>query len=136
MTQREQHEFSERRGRVQHDGVESSVRVKVQDAVNVIEIANNTFDPVVLQAPGDLGTALRQPAARPDDQVMRQGAQQHEEALGLKALLVAPGDAQPALVLAEAAFDAAASDANVLPSAARRLRSGAGSSEGSLVSLA
>ncbi len=36
----------------------------------------------------------------------------------------------------QAAFAVCASDANVLPSAARRLSSGAGSSEGSLVSLA
>src|SRR5579863_3222350 len=108
LTQWEKHELGERGGRIQHDGAKPSLRVKAYSAADVIEIANDAFDPVVLQATGHLRTALSQPAARPDHEIMSQGPQQHEEALRLKALLVALGDAQPALILAEAAFDAAA----------------------------
>src|SRR5579872_6847272 len=94
------HEFGERRGRRKGDGTKPSVPLKRELAADMIEVTNQTFDPVLLQAEGLVRVnAPTEPASGPDEQVMGQRAYKHQEALGFKAFLVAFGDAQSAFIL-------------------------------------
>jgi len=75
--------------------------IKAEQATDMKDIPHHAQDATLL----DLGNG--QPLACPDHYIVRQRAEQCQHVLGLKALLVAFGEAQPLLVAFEAGFDAA-----------------------------
>ena len=89
---------AERRGRLKRNDAKPSPLVKREDAANLIEITNHPFDPVLLQSTSLLRAGLAEPAPRPDQQVMCQSPQKHEQALRLEPLFIAFRDAQTAFV--------------------------------------
>jgi hypothetical protein len=60
--------------------------VKGKNTADVSKITNHMLHPVMPQATCHVGTATREPTTDPDEQIMGERPQEHEEPLGLEAL--------------------------------------------------
>src|SRR5262245_40855037 len=86
-----------RRQLVKHYPGQMPMLITFDKPADMPDIAHQTQQPVALKR----RQQRRQPPARPDQYVMRQGVQQHHDLLRLEALLVPLCDAQPLLVVLE-----------------------------------
>src|SRR5438874_13724986 len=76
-------------------------RIKDEKATDMQDITDHAQYPIAMQGWDS------HPAPRPDDDIVRQRAQQHQHLLGFKAFFAALAHAQSLLVTFESRFDAA-----------------------------